>query len=156
MSIDSSELLALVSDADLLAECSRRRLGQIGRAELTQLVDEVRRRGAAEPEGPAVVRLPGLVVDPIASTVHWRGETMHLGGRNMEVLYALAVTRYQGRRLLQPAALASKVWRGWPPDSSLPCLRVAVSQIRKVLPGLIASKPRFGYWLEVDAGEAAA
>lgn len=139
--IEPSALLALVGDDDLLAELHRRGI-------------EVRPAPRS-----AVVRLPGLVVDPETSHVEWRGESVVLTGRAMEVLYALALARWQGTRRLRSDRLAARVWRGWVLAESLPCLRYAVWTIRKRLPGLIGSeaapggRPGAGYWLNLPAGE---
>lgn len=130
--IDAKDVLALVGDDDLVRECHRRGL-------------ELHPAGRT-----AVVRLAGLVVDPEGSHVEWRGESIVLTGRAMEVLYALALARWQGAKRVRNDRLAARVWRGWSSPESVPSLRWYVSVLRKQLPGLIGSGRGLGYWLNLD------
>ena len=90
----------------------------------------------------AAVRLPGLVVDPLANTVTWRHDTYLVTGRQMQVLYLLALNRREGRRGMHGQGLAERVWRGWETPGALLNLRVVVSDLRKRLPDLITRTGR--------------
>lgn len=123
------------------------------------LIEELERRGyEATPtkQRQPVAVLPGLLVAPCESRVVYRGRAYQVFGRSMELLFALAVARQQGKHVLPAERLAAKVWRGWPKEESVPNLRSTVSYLRKVVPGVVGSRRGVGYWLNLDAQEQAA
>jgi len=95
-----------------------------------------RRRGLRE---PTAVSLPGLVVDPLAGLLVRDGVEHALGGRRMEVVYALAQEAARGKRRVGTDYLARRVF--W--DHPLPCaaanLRTYVHYLNRELPGLLAT-----------------
>lgn len=102
-----------------------------------------------------VVRLPGLVVDPVGRRVVWRGQEHFLTGRMMEVVHVLAQARQRGYRRLPTEVVALRVWRGFDRASARTNLRVAVSQqLNKRVPGLVLTpgrrRPGVGYGLAID------
>lgn len=122
------------------------------------LEDEMARR--VKEMAPAPIRLPGVVVDPLHGSVEWRGEWHLFGGRDLEVLYALAVFQQQGRRSVLSGYLADQVFRGFD-ESAKQSLRVYVWRINKRVPGLIVKEWRpgskqVGYGLALDDAKEAA
>lgn len=91
-------------------------------------------------ERDATVHLPGLAIDPVASSLVWRGREHIVTGRTMEVLYALAQEHACGRHRVLLRHLAKVVW-GNTDRSNLETARTYVSDIRKRFPGLI-NEPR--------------
>lgn len=143
MSIDPRELLALIPDADLLAEVQRRNLPT------TDLI----------PVDASLV-VGDLEIDQVGCVAYWRGSTARLTRRETEVLYALALARWQGIRVLSSKRLAMRIYR-CADYSEIATVRTIVCTTRKKLPGLIATSPgathgKGGYGLNLDAQEAAA
>lgn len=135
--VEARDLLALIPDADLIAE--------------------YKRRGLEKPAGTALT-VYGLTVDPLIRTARWRGRTVALSYREAEVLYALALYRWQGVRAVPIGRLAAKVWRIDDEDSRN-VLHQYLSRLRRKLPGLIDNpQPRSKggvYGLALDAQAAA-
>lgn len=111
-------------------------LGEIPTFALTA---ELERRGVREAPDPVAVELPGLTVDPVGSTVVWRGDEYAVSGRQMEMLYVLAVARRDGRRWLATPRLGYEVFRGFDPESARFSTQTYLCYLRKRFPGLIES-----------------
>jgi DNA-binding response OmpR family regulator len=122
------------------------------------LSEELQRRGEEDDRDQRVV-LAGLVVDPIGSSVTWRGDEYAVGGRQMEVLYALALDRAGGRRRVATRRLAERVFRGFEREGACANLRVVMAVLRRRFPGLIDSVwigSRVAYGLALADAPAAA
>ena len=140
MTIHAHQLLALLSDEELRAEYESRGLGR-------------GRRGAS-------IDVGGLSVDPLRLTATWQGRTVVLTPRQTQVLYALALARWQGMKRLRSDRLLVRVWRV-SDASSMASLRGVVFLLRGKLPGLIvnhrgSTNTRGYYGLDLDAQEAVA
>lgn len=149
--IDVAALLALVADADLVAECQRRGL-TIEQETGGVLVTRER------------VRLPGLdVVGYPRASIVWRGMRWPVRGTTARVVRALALAEIHARRAhpeglpgpvrVSVEALLRVVWGGaaepW-------CVIQAVSQARREVPGLVQAmrvQHRAHYWLALPAAE---
>lgn len=103
-------------------------------------------RRAEEPDEDLAVRLPGLTVDPAANTVTWRGDEYLLGGRSMEVLYAIATAQASGMTRVSSVVLARRVFRGFGDAEALANLRTYVSYLRRRFPGLVARDSGTGWY----------
>jgi DNA-binding response OmpR family regulator len=120
------------------------------------LVEELCRRGE-EPDRDQAVRLPGLVVDPVQSEVTWRGDGYALGGRKMEVVYALALALADGRRRVAGERLARAVFRGFEHRDAMRNLSSTVHDLGQQIPGLLTRVPagvHAAYGLALDAPTA--
>jgi hypothetical protein len=103
------------------------------------LREELERRGE-EPETDPRVRLPGLAVDPVAGYVLWRGVAYGLGGRQMEIVYALARAHLAGRRRLRSDVLAARIYPDWDGVSAGEGLWSHCRNLRRAVPGLLVSE----------------
>jgi len=122
------------------------------------LREELARRGA-EADTEAAVHLPGVTVDPVAGQLVWRGDAYLVGGRAMEVLYALALAHAAGRRQVRTDVLAGRVFRGWERDGALKSLRTTIHDLRRRFPGLlphaVGGRGDYGFYrLATDAPTA--
>ena len=91
-----------------------------------------------------VIRLPGLVGDPVGSLVVFGTDEYQLTGRMMEVLYTLAQATAAGWRRLQPDVLATRVYRGFDREGALQNLHPAISTLNRRIPGLLLMTERRG------------
>lgn len=103
------------------------------------LREELQRRGE-EADTDQAVHLPGLTVDPVAGQVVWRGERHRVGGRAMEIVYALALAHQQGRRRVRSDLLAARVFRGWDQAAARASVNVTLSNLHDRLPGLAVTE----------------
>jgi DNA-binding response OmpR family regulator len=127
--------------------------GRLAHVPTWALSEELQRRG----EIPAVdqaVHLPGLTVDPVGSTVVWRGVEYPLCGRKMEVLYAIALWRAKGHRRMPSRTLSMAVFRSARRDD-VQNARVHVRYLRQQFPGLLPPMGALGYELALDEPVAA-
>jgi hypothetical protein len=121
--------------AGVLSEVERRWRRQAAELPLWILEDELAARGRRG--GEAVVRLPGLVVDPVASLLIWNGVPRTVCGRRMEVLHALAQARAAGRERVRPDVLARAVFRGFALRDAVASVRTYASYLYHEIPGLV-------------------
>lgn len=111
---------------------------QLGGVPTWALEAELVRRGEA-PAAEKAIRLPGLVVAPTENTVIWRGEDHAIGGRAMEVIYALAILHQRGFASGSARRIATTVWRGFSEGDALQNLRCTLWMLRRDFPGLVIS-----------------
>ena len=96
-----------------------------------------------------LLRLPGLVVDPVGIRVVWRGESYDVTGRMMEIVYELALSKKSGYYRIPAKHVCVKVW-GAGDEAALANFRCTVLYIRRRLPGLLLpSDGKAGYGLDV-------
>lgn len=152
MSTTAPDVLAVFDLSELVDELIRRDTTLLAALPTASLIGEIKRRGASEDEwSRSVVNLPGLTVDPVHSRAVYRGVAYQVGGRAMEVLYALAVLRRRGVVRLRSERLAAKIWRGYDRGRASACLRSSVYELNKAIPGLIDSRRNgLGYALNLD------
>ncbi len=103
------------------------------------LREELERRGE-EPDTDPTIRLPGLEVDPVAGLVVWRGVAYGLGGRQMEIVDALARAHLAGRRRVRSDVLARRVFPDWDTGTTGECLWSHCRNLRRAVPGLLVSE----------------
>jgi hypothetical protein len=138
--------------AGVLSEVERRWRRQAAELPLWILEEELAHRGRRS--GEAAVRLPGLVVDPVASLLTWNGSTRTLCGRRMEIVYALAQARAAGRERVHRNVLAQAVFRGFALRDAVASLRTYACYLYHEIPGLVhgpgQGKVGQGYGLNLD------
>lgn len=127
------------------------------------LVAELRRRQRHFNVDPADLSLivGDLEVDPVGCVATWRGQAIRLSAGRCQLLYKLALARWQGVKWVRCDRLAVSIYRS-AGESEISCIRQQVYYLRRDLPGLILTRQsrtpgRYGaYGLAVDAQEAAA
>jgi hypothetical protein len=141
--------------AGVLSEVERRWRRQAAELPLWVLEEELAERGRRS--GEAAVRLPGLVVDPVASVLIWNGSRRTVCGRRMEILYALAQARAAGRERVRLDVLARAVFRGFALRDAEASVRTYASYLYHEIPGLVhgpgrgkGGKVGQGYGLNLD------
>jgi DNA-binding response OmpR family regulator len=97
-----------------------------------------------------------LTVDPVHSCVTWGHDAYRVRGRQMEVVYALAVARRRGYFRVPGVDLAQSVWRGMDAHTACTNLRSYVNALNKRIPGLVllSGTGRVGYGLAVPDDDA--
>jgi hypothetical protein len=96
-----------------------------------------------------VIRLGSLEVDPVGCRVRWGHDAHRVGGREMEVVYALAAARRSGYVRVPARELTRTIFRGWDSATAATNLRQYVCQVNRRIPGLILGSTayRLGYAL---------
>lgn len=115
------------------------------------LEDELARR-ADEIAHVAAIRVGDLLVDPVSSLVRWRGDDYVVRGRQLEIVYALAVAWTRGVWRVRGPDLAAMVYRGFEGREAMASLRQTLGAFRRRVPDLVLSRRNsgLGYWLNVD------
>lgn len=107
------------------------------------LMSELARRNrepGADPSDASVI-VGDLEVDPLGCVVTWRGHAVQVTDSQCQLLYALALARWQGLHWLRTDRLAVRLYRV-SDQAELSCVRQHVYYLRKRLPGLIVTRTR--------------
>jgi DNA-binding response OmpR family regulator len=128
----------------------------LSRVPLAALFAELRRRARPPQNRPAICRAGDLTLEVGSGLACWRGVARHLGPRETEVLTLLMAAHPQG---LTGYELGERIWGETEVTNWALNARLAVRQLRRKLPALIAPLPQHGgrelpYRLCIEATDA--